>query len=37
MGRLHDVRNLKFSENRLMIEIDGNKKIYDLDMSRSHG
>lgn len=31
MSPLHDVRNLEFSENRLIIEIDGNKKIYALD------
>lgn len=31
MSPLHDVRNLEFSKNRLIIEIDGNKKIYALD------
>lgn len=30
MSRFHEVKNLKFTDNQLIIEIDGEEKEYDL-------
>ncbi len=31
MDRVHDVKNVKFSGNQLIIDIDGENKIFDLN------